>query len=388
MVDRMKSSIGLLLCIALTTSAFSQEIDEIDQELLEDLFHLTPAEAQSYLAEMDYPKAYTYANALADLWMKAKNLEFAEFYLMLAFRIAEQGDLPFERGYSLYRLGLFLCNRRDQKGAIQHVSRARDQFYRIGDLKWYVKSLLILGDLQHMYGYLADSLETYQRILENQEQIEHRSIMAEVHTDIAMLMFKLGSLDGVPEHLEVALKIFESENNTVGVANVYRTYGNYYAARGDETTAIEYYQRAALKYDFAQDYHGYANTSFNIGLILQGQQQYEQAISLFKTAITSFTMAGSTGGAGMAQTELARIYYLMDRCAEAEVTLQLAITQLHTIGSFRRLAIAESVLGDVYVKMQKVDEALVHYREAESLFSKLGLLAEADQIHRITESLK
>ncbi|TVR66742.1 MAG: tetratricopeptide repeat protein [Spirochaetaceae bacterium] len=236
-----------------------------------------------------------------------------------------------------------------------------------------IRALVFLGNLQHRYGTLAQALETTQRVLSYEPEIEDPRTLAQVLNDAAMLNFKLGHLDEVPPYLERALPIFREVDDENGIGTVFRIYGNYHNALGEVEKALDYYRRARVHYVNTNNVHDYANISFNMGLVFLQAGSPAVALPHLQNAVENFTAAGSISGAGMAGTELGRALFQLRRYAEAERVMAQARRHLESSQSFLRLAQAHAMYGAILFTQGDSDTALAAYGDALRLYRRLGM---------------
>lgn len=360
---------------------------QIDESLLGELLDLAPDEARDALSDRSVPEQVRYALVLSQRSLLSGDHSGAQEWGEWAERTAdEHGDAKL--------LGDVLLNRSrisdlsgNVRAAVSQARRAAGSYAEAGLFGLEVSALAMLANAQHRLGLLADGIETADRVIERLDELQGAAAKGHVLTNAAMMRYKIGRFSGLSELLERAHELFEESGDRDGIGTVYRIWGNYYGAQGDDDTALDYYRRAAAEYEVTGNLHDHANISFNTGLTKMRRGNYSEAAEYLEEAVDGFVEAGSISGAGMAATELSVALWVAGRPEEADSALASAIGMLEATQSLRRLARAYTVRASIQSVIGDEGGARDSLREARNLYDELGLRDEADAIQRELDEL-
>ena len=361
--------------------------DAVDEDLLEELRTVAAEEAKGKLSEMSARERVRYALMLSQHAIVERNVERANEWTRWAGDQVNLDDHPGLSGdVSIARARISELTG-NVRAAVSWSRRAADAYGSAGLLEAELNALARLASTQHRLGLLGDGIETADRVISQLEALPNDSIRGRVLLDAAMMRYKIGRLEEVPDLLDEAYEYFVAEDDHDGMGTVYRFRGNYHGSRGNTEEALRYYERAAEKYERTGNTHDAANVSFNIGLSEMNEGRYEEAAEYLEEAVDGFVEAGSISGAGMAATELSVALWVAGRPEEADSALASAIGMLEATQSLRRLARAYTVRASIQSVIGDEGGARDSLREARNLYDELGLRDEADAIQRELDEL-
>lgn len=378
---RAISRVLALVLVALFADAqpAAQPDAQSDTQTLRRLRTLPVEPAIAELDSFPTDRALDYALSLFEHALQRGDPSAAEQFVEAAAKIARRADDMVALAEILSTQAFLEQTRGDVAGAIETMQEVAELTEAAGLMDELIMALMFLGNLQHRYGVLAQALETTQRLIAYEPEIDNPLYLAHALNEAAMLNYKLGHLDEVTSYLERALPIFREYDDENGIGTVYRIYGNYHNSRGEVEVALDYYRRARVHYVATNNVHDYANISYNIGLILLQAGTPAGALPHLKNAVENFTAARSVSGAGMAGTELGRALFQLRRYEEAERVMAQARRHLETSQSFFRLAQAHGMYGAILFSQGNEDEALTAYGEALHLYRRLGMSTDAQR---------
>ncbi len=360
---------------------------DTSEETVEQLAAMDPEAAQDELLSRSRDERVGYAIALAYDALEAGSLSRGEQWLEWGGEQAPEDEFPGLRAEILAERALVSELSGNMRASVSHARRAARLFAASGRSEEELSMLARLAGIQHRLGQLSDGIETSDAVIERLEELEDPLRQADVLTNAAMMRYKIGSLDEVPELLDRAYERYEAEENLDGMGTVYRFRGNYHGSRQDAERAREYYEKAAGKYEQTGNLHDLANVRFNTGISVMQEGRYDEAITSLEEAVEGFLEAGSTGGAGMASTELAVALWSSGRRQEANSALAIGIRMLESSQSLRRLARAYSIRATFQGAFGDTEGALESLNEARNLYDELGLRSEAAAIQDQIEDL-
>ncbi len=371
-----RAFIALILGVAAVFTAAAQP----DGEMLRRLLAQPAEQAIATLDSLPPEQSLEYAFLLVQSALEEGNQPRAQQVMNAAEHIARNtGDAAILA--EVRSTQAFLAQaRNDIAEAMEIMAEVVQLTETAGLTDELINALIFLGGLQHRYGMLGGALATTQRVLAREGEIQNQRTIARMHSEAAMLNYKLGNHDDVVPYLDRALPIFQELNDENGIGTVYRIYGNYHIAFDRVETALDYYHRARELYVSTGNVHDYANISFNIGLIFLQANNPAVALPHLQNAVENFVAARSTSGAGMAGTELGRALFQLNRYSEAEQVMAQARRHLESSQSFRRLAQAHAMYGAIRFTMGDRDPALEAYSNALRLYRHLGMSRDEQRI--------
>ena len=335
------------------------------------------------LARLDEEPATTAVEAAGELGMRYFRLQrLSDGIAAFEYAVERGREEPSTEAYAdaVQTLAVIRYQSGEVREAMRLMGHAADAFEAAGFPQQELLARFTLSNFQHGYGMLQAALDSVDRVLEREHELEDELLRADILAEAAMVRYKLGRMDRIPELLDRAERIYLDAGHADGLGRVYRTYGNYHIGRESLETAIGYYERAAEQYEISGNPHGYANTSFNLGLTYVNLRRPATAVEYFENAIENFAAVGSRGGAGMAGTELGRVLLQLGRVEEAERIVSQAIDHLRAAQSMRRLAQAYVVYGVVHEARERLTEAERAYQNAINLYEDLGIEHEAEGV--------
>jgi tetratricopeptide (TPR) repeat protein len=354
----------------------------LDSELLYELQQISPAEGSDIISTQPADTHIGYAWQLAQHWQQQGNALFAESYYEFVLERAIAYEDAMAAASASFKIANIKYYRNQVDESINIMRKAAEFFRQAGNELWYVESRMRVGNIQHLSGRLQDSLQTYDAIIYELKHEQNKNVVARALYSSAMLLNKLARTADVPRRLKLAQELYIQSNDYQGSAHVSRAFGNYYLKRGDNNEAIFHY---SVYKELGND-HGLANIYYNLGLAYNALNVIETAIDMFSKSIIRFTSAGTNVGVGMAQTELARVYFEADNIDKAEDIIEQGIRQLRMATNVFRLAQALELYGQILSENGSKLNALEAYHESLNLFQQSGEFQGVQRLNRLIET--
>jgi CHAT domain-containing protein len=218
-----------------------------------------------------------------------------------------------------YRLGKVRAERRDWRGTLEALRRARELYHLVGDRRSEVLSLdriadahQTLGELEealrvrqevllrwralgetrnvvassyricqlaHLAGRAWEALQCYERVLQDWRTLRRRHEQATVQVDIGTLYTSLGDLDRGLESYREALALLPEGSPARGIALT--QIGNAYLRAGLSWRALLWFKKARAS-------GGQASALTGMGLAWQRMGKPAQALPFFQRALALF----------------------------------------------------------------------------------------------------
>lgn len=185
--------------------------------------------------------------------------------------------------------------------------------------------------------YLSSSFEKgfveIKKSLVLSKKIKYWKGEARANDVIGSLYVQSGDYGTGLEYKLIALKIYESKNNTKGISLICNNIGVLYFRKGDYELASKYYQRAYQIALDKNDTNSQTIYTLNIGEVYQMQGKFEKAIEYEKKSL-----------------------FLSQKEAISDNT-----------------AYAYGIIGKVYEDKKEFNQAIVYYQKALDIFLKLNI---------------
>ena len=354
-----------------------------DEKMLGGLRSAAGRELEGMLDAIPTEDALEYAVLLAAEAGNRGDGERMLFLLRWGRGRAARAGLVLEEARFLRMEGLTLIHTGDPEESALLISRAAELYLKAGHVDSFASDLILAGNIRHGYGALLRAVRDFERVISEADRISDPLLLASALTEGAMVRYKAGLIDEVPAMLERALPLFTEADRKNEIGTIHKIYGNYYVGTGRPEEALKSYEKAREYFTETGNAHEYANTSYNIGLVLGETGGLAAGVVYLINAVENFMNADSLSGAGMAATELARMFMRLGDFQEADRFIRQAIEHLRAERSYRRLAMAVMVLGELEEHRGNIDSALSSYREAVAIFERLELSREAESVRRI-----
>ena len=176
-------------------------------------------------------------------------------------------------------------------------------------------------------------------------------------------------LERANEAIELAVLLQQTKK----LATAYQHKGHNYSIKGQDSVALEMYDKAIAVHKKINNHNGVARTIFNKGLIYFGRSDYKRstdayymAYSVFEKEKDSFLMAKMLNSIGINNM------YISDY--PMAITKFLSATKIYDkIGFTNGIEYANVInnIGLVYNRLGKYDEALKYYEKALDIFQKI-----------------
>ena len=280
---------------------------------------------------------------------------------------------------------------------------------QLNDLSYYVLNLQPQDAIK--YGEQAKALA---------EELNYGKGRAYALKNIGLGYYYLGNYLEVLDHWTQSLEAFQQIKDTTGIANLLNNLGAIYYTQGSDTKAIEYFLQSLRISERLKDTVRITSALVNVGgIYMDNEKDYDKALSYFwqigKFAkvfpIDEQTMGGYLTGIGELYSNLGNydsaLYYLEQSLPIYQNTVRIPETLIR-IGLVHKergeydqaikyqleayqtakdtdqnlfLTRSKLALGDIYREMDRTNDAITNYREAEQLAKLGGLNYELRDIY-------
>lgn len=379
----------LSICIISTPIAAKESEEfEPDVELVKQLITMSYSDVTAKLDTFQPEKNMKYCLIMAKVQNIRNNSRIAIQYCDRAFEISQKHNLP-ECEIYLTKASIH-DETNNMIEAIDILNKAADCYRKNNDVNSLKICFPAIGSMEYRYGRFEKSLTAYKEALKLCEDTNDTLMKADTLFEIGEVYYRMSDMPNAKKAAEQAKIIFEKSENTKGLADCLKLLGNT-CLTDDNDKAKKYYIEACKLYEETNDHHGLANCYFNVGLVSSRQKKYSDSIDYLTRALRAYTKSGSIEGAGIANMELGRCYFLMKDYDKAEITLSQAEQFLGGLSQFR-LAQTKDYQGDLYAAQGKLQQASDCYKMSAELYKITGLdrdmAIEEEKIRNLNYKLK
>lgn len=331
--------------------------------------------------QLDLDIALADAHAARGEYEPARRLY--ENVLLRADSDARRAQLLQSLGVAAYHLGNYA-------DAIQFYRSSLELAQALGDTALQARSTGGLGLAFFSLGATdkADEFLQASRALsrQNGESIE----LATAEYNLAMVQRAMGQYAQAIACAENALRLEQKFQHTAAAARSLQLLGACYHSMGDLETATEYYRRAILGSHALGDALATAIVQSNLAELLTQQQNFTQAIDLYRQALGYFRetkqdYALAYNLAGLAQVELRRYENgaEIESLAHASQTATEALEIAQKIQSPEAEGIAYRVLAEIAAAQKNLEQAEQYIAASVERLSQAHSLLELERAYRV-----
>lgn len=210
----------------------------------------------------------------------------ALYFYNLALEDARRtGNLKTEGG-ALNNIGLIHWNQGELELAIDHYIRAAEIFDRIGNLLGLGNTYNNIGIILFEDDQVEKSMRYYRQALKIRFETNHKTGIAATYINISQL-FGPGYLeipDSAIHYIEMAIPLYQEENDRYGLARAYRELADNYSGKRMFTESLSAYKQALQIQLALGNSEGYASTYYNISDIYRKLHDLKNQLAYLDTA--------------------------------------------------------------------------------------------------------
>ncbi|MBX3001673.1 MAG: tetratricopeptide repeat protein [Caldilineaceae bacterium] len=286
----------LFLERALTMSKLQQD-REVEAELLyrRGVFEQLRTDLQK--ADQDFSKSASIFLMLGDNLKAARALNRQAYVARLrqdfssALTLVEQATSLLsphqsEQGYSAFVRGVVAFDQRDWVQAEIWLRRSLDIWTHHGDQRMVARSLCNLGPALQVQQRYPEALVCYQ-------EAEKVLAMLGDHIQLALTRMNMGIVYSLTDENHLALSLFQQaepifrgEQATLYLAQLYNNLGFCYRRLQQWEAAQAAYEQSIVHYKALGNRPRLANAMDGLGLALAGLNLHDQAVTIWKEALT------------------------------------------------------------------------------------------------------
>lgn len=282
--------------------------------------------------------------------------------------LAEQLNYQKGVGYALKNIGLVHYFQANYKEAFFFWQQSLSVFQRIHFGKGEANILQNLGNIYFDQGQEEKALEHYLQALKIGEELGDSLRIAEVTANIGSIYrIKKATYEKAIEYDMKALEINRKLKNSEAVGTITANIGEVYFLRGDDTTALKWFEESA------KVYAGSENISYalsNIGRVYRKRKDYDKAIMYQKQA---FEFAKKLD----AKLEMTRALKLLGKTYYEKGDISIALQTYNNALKIGENINAQEELKDIYEGLTLCYASIHDYDNAFKFQSKLSSIKDS-----------
>lgn len=203
---------------------------------------------------------------------------------------------------------------------LEELVLATDNLRLIGEV------FLGIGNIQESTLELSDAIKSYQKAYHAFGQIDNAQLLASATIGLANVYQDIGDVDLAIDYYQQALDFMRSSDNLYGESVIHYNIGKAYLLDAQYNLAEQSMRNALTLSAKIDDFIGVALANLNIAEIMNKQEQWQEAISLFVASEKVFVEVGdfrsqyyAALGQANAYNELGKISRSQEKLAEVEI---------------------------------------------------------------------
>lgn len=252
-------------------------------------------------------------------------------------------------------------------------------------VKLYVDLQRKIGVTYERQGDYKQALAYYNRAhkaLDNC-QTERPIERAEVWNDIGWIYFRQGNFDEAKEIFQRALELV-AETDAYGViASINNRLGGVAYYQGNWDQAAEYLRQSIATRETIGDVAGLASSSNNLANLEIDMGRFDDALANLERNLALVQQLGQVEGIAVAYNNLGWLHTLRGETAQAEAFLQKSLELSLRIGFNLLIRDSRRNIGELYLAMNRWDDAQNAFLEILPEFEATGASSELLNIYRL-----
>ena len=267
-----------------------------------------------------------------------------------------------------------------------HAVRSRDIARALPDRGPSAEALNVLAGLEMEAGAVPAARALYGEALE----LGHRdpALLARIEQNLGILAAIEGDGDGATTHYLRALRGFEALRDERGCGMVYYNLGMLAADRCQWAEAYRYYGRCLHLARSSGDLHLQGLAHLNQSEVHQALDRIDDARANADSALAIFERLGSAADAADAFRVLGVIFRETGRMALAEARLRAAVDGAAEVGAVLTEGESALELARLYDMMNRRAEAIRFAARARRLFQQVGARGDLAAARALQDSLE
>lgn len=217
--------------------------------------------------------------------------------------------------------------------ALQHVNQSLELSRALGDKGRQAIAQNTLAGIYLAQGENDLAEIHFRQSLALHEQSGEKSGLADTLSNVGAVLSKKGNYDEALKLYQRSLELRATQRDKAGQATVLANIGDVYRRRRLHDQAMEFYRQSLVLHEKLGSPDKIARVLSNIARLYAEQKNYQQALPAIERAVT---LAGQSGDRDLfyrASNDAGKIYYLLNRLADAGRAFGEAIAAIEELRS-------------------------------------------------------
>lgn len=237
----------------------------------------------------------------------------------------------------------------------------------------------------------AKALKHSLQALKLSEQLNNNYSIASANLTLGVIYLSTHDTTKAIKHYERALEIYTRTGEQKGMATCLNNLGNVFSDKKQFNVSLEHYNQALEVFTTLNDTNGIAMVLVNIGSAYEGLSDYVSALGFYQRSRALYGKIGLVSGVAINNNNIGHSYfkiasgtnitYVPDSLRNRTILLQRsenhllqALASAYQIKNLQLIKNASSHLSNVYVELNKPDQALEYFRQSvearDSIYSQ------------------
>lgn len=261
-------------------------------------------------------------------------------------------------GSTLYGMSYVFSQQNNEDSTLFYARKSIPYFKNTNNQLELALSLSSIGTSLVRLGKVKEGLTYYHQSQTIYQKINRPKGVANVDIMIANVYRNMEEYEKAKEKFLHALSYYEKDNDLLNQAEVWNLLGITYKWSKDTINAIKAYTRSFELSKQANSLFDIASARLNLGIIFQGQKQYEKAAGNYKESLRDFETLNSLDGMVYSLNCLADLYQEMGKPGMALSYAQKAYEVSVKIGYPMSIMNSSQALSTLYKETGNYKEAL------------------------------
>ena len=312
-------------------------------------------------------------NNLGSIRSYMDNFQDALTSYQQSYQIREKLKLTGDMAQSLQNLAETNVDLGQYDTAVSLYLKALEIARNSGDQNGVAVNSSGLGALFTLQGKYSSALSAYRESLKDfQQTSDYTWLMVEATGGYGNALSEVGRWDEGQKSLEDAVKLAIEVKNDSVLHGVLVELGDSYFYQGDYGSAKQQYEKALQVATKSKSRRRLANSRFDLAKLDVVQGSSASAIPVLKKQVEEFDSLGLKAGWVQSSIYLAEALLATRKPTEAQQELDRTIKVAEKLGLRVEQARAHYLMGQVFDKLGKSNQATPHYREALRILESLS----------------
>jgi tetratricopeptide (TPR) repeat protein len=255
---------------------------------------------------------------------------------------------------------------------LQLARRASEQATQIGETRFEMQALTLLGWALEGKGDYAQAMTCLQQALAYYRQQDDREMQARTLLRTGTIFWRLNQPQQARARYQEAHDLFKALNDPVGQASSLQGLGLVFAQQWQYTQALACYHQAYDLDRAAGQKAGMVALLGNMGSIYGRTSEYARAISLYQEALEIEEELGNLGRSGLWLSNMGEMYLQLDDLEKAGEHLERGIAALRADGDLQDLVRVLILQAELSLRLNDLEAVETTVAEAMQLATRLG----------------